>query len=60
MAFVWGTTFVVIQSAISSLPPFTLNTVRFPCWILSSRTFAFAYKRRLFSHKLLLSDIPGH
>ncbi|MGF2616791.1 DMT family transporter [Rossellomorea vietnamensis] len=29
VAFVWGTTFVIIQNAISTLPPFTFNTVRF-------------------------------
>lgn len=26
-AFVWGSTIVVIQNAISTLPPFTFNTV---------------------------------
>jgi drug/metabolite transporter (DMT)-like permease len=29
VAFIWGTTFVIIQNAISFLPPFTFNTVRF-------------------------------
>jgi drug/metabolite transporter (DMT)-like permease len=29
VALVWGTTFVIIQNAISFLPPFTFNTVRF-------------------------------
>ncbi|WP_421379086.1 DMT family transporter [Bacillus salacetis] len=29
VAFIWGTTFVIIQNAISFLPPFAFNTVRF-------------------------------
>lgn len=29
IAFVWGATFVVVQNAISSLPPLTFNAVRF-------------------------------
>ncbi len=29
VAFVWGSTFVVIQSAIETLPPFTFNGLRF-------------------------------
>ncbi|RIW33082.1 DMT family transporter [Bacillus salacetis] len=29
VAFIWGTTFVIIQNAISTLPPFAFNTVRF-------------------------------
>ncbi|MGM0845442.1 MAG: DMT family transporter [Bacillota bacterium] len=29
VAFIWGATFVIIQNAISILPPFTFNTVRF-------------------------------
>jgi drug/metabolite transporter (DMT)-like permease len=29
VAFIWGATFVIIQNAISFLPPFAFNTVRF-------------------------------
>lgn len=29
VTFVWGTTFVVVQNAISTLPPLTFNAVRF-------------------------------
>jgi drug/metabolite transporter (DMT)-like permease len=29
VSFIWGATFVIIQKAISFLPPFTFNTVRF-------------------------------
>jgi drug/metabolite transporter (DMT)-like permease len=29
VAFVWGSTFVVVQSAIETLPPFTFNGLRF-------------------------------
>ncbi|WP_134699986.1 DMT family transporter [Ammoniphilus sp. YIM 78166] len=29
VAFVWGTTFVIVQNAISTLPPHTFNAIRF-------------------------------
>ncbi|GAA0348140.1 DMT family transporter [Bacillus carboniphilus] len=29
VAFIWGTTFVIVQNAIAFLPPFTFNGVRF-------------------------------
>jgi drug/metabolite transporter (DMT)-like permease len=29
VAFIWGTTFVLVQNAIDTLPPFSFNTLRF-------------------------------
>ncbi|MET3696051.1 EamA-like transporter family protein [Bacillus oleivorans] len=29
VAFIWGTTFVIVQNALSFLPPFTFNALRF-------------------------------
>ncbi len=41
VAFIWGSTFVLVQNAIQDLPPFSFNTIRF---FLASLTMLFVMK----------------
>ncbi|RXT14679.1 DMT family transporter [Ammoniphilus sp. CFH 90114] len=60
VAFVWGTTFVIVQNAISTLPPHAFNAIRF--LLASGLLFLFIllfYREQLraFSKKMIGSGI---
>lgn len=48
VAFIWGTTFLIVQQAISSLPPNTFNAVRFSVAAL----FLFIIQVSMYRHQL--------
>ncbi|MGL4820415.1 MAG: DMT family transporter [Bacilli bacterium] len=44
--FVWGSTFVVVQDAIATVPPFTFNAIRFGLSALCFAPFLFIMRKR--------------
>lgn len=60
VAFIWGMTFVLVQNAIDSLPPFSFNGVRFLLAAILLGLWLFIFERKqlaLFNKKMLLSGI---
>lgn len=60
VAFVWGTTFVVVQNAISFLQPHTFNAVRFFMAALLLSVWLVVFRRdeiKAINKKLLLSGM---
>lgn len=60
VAFIWGVTFVVVQNAISFLPPNTFNGIRFFMAALLLGGWLFLFERnqlKYFNKKLLLAGI---
>lgn len=60
VAFVWGTTFVIVQNAISTLPPHTFNAIRFLLASVLLFFFILLFYRMQFRHlskKMVLSGI---
>lgn len=59
VAFIWGTTFVIVQNAISFLPPFSFNAVRFFMAGLSMLLFIPFIRRHPTSHvrKMVVAGI---
>lgn len=49
IAFIWGITFVLIQNAISTLPPFSFIFVRFGLAVLFLMSFMIFTKSKFFS-----------
>jgi drug/metabolite transporter (DMT)-like permease len=47
VAFIWGTTFVLVENAIAFLPPFLFNSIRFTFAALSLFIVLFFFYRRL-------------
>ncbi|WNB90233.1 DMT family transporter [Bacillus sp. NEB1478] len=50
VAFVWGTTFVIVQRAIAFLKPYSFNTIRFSFAALILFFFILFFKRNLLFH----------
>jgi drug/metabolite transporter (DMT)-like permease len=61
VAFIWGTTFVIVQNAIATIEPYSFNSVRFCIASLLLFSFILCFKRSLLSHfknrKLLRNGI---
>jgi drug/metabolite transporter (DMT)-like permease len=60
VTFVWGTTFVLVQNAISSLEPFSFNGVRFLIAALLLILWLIIFERKQLVHlnkKLILSGV---
>lgn len=60
VTFIWGATFVLVQNAISFLPPLTFNAVRFLAAALMLAAWLFLFARDQLKHlnrKLILSGI---
>ncbi|WP_147533723.1 DMT family transporter [Bacillus marasmi] len=60
VALVWGATFVLVQNAISFLPPLTFNGVRFLMASIILGIVLFAFKKdqlAYYNHKLLVSGV---
>jgi drug/metabolite transporter (DMT)-like permease len=60
VTFVWGTTFVLVQNAISSLEPFSFNGIRFLIAAILLFLWLIIFERKQFVHlnkKLILSGV---
>ncbi|GIW50360.1 MAG: membrane protein [Anoxybacillus sp.] len=55
VAFVWGATFVVVQNAVSFLPPLLFNGVRFAIASILLWIWVFIFERKPLDKQLILS-----
>ncbi|TMU88326.1 DMT family transporter [Bacillus sp. BHET2] len=59
VAFIWGSTFVIVQSAIEFLPPFMFNGIRFLLAALPLGVLLFIKKTPVNKHSVLYGSLLG-